>query len=317
MSVSPPPIAVATASAQTSPTPSPAATPFPDPVWTRPSPGVEPVPPEGPLALSASAERDGVRITITLDRDPVPAGEPTWVTTELTNIGADDLIYAGDGCGPRIHVGGSMPDIGWRPGLEWPGKAGDYKEWGIDRRDLTDGVIHIGFVPAGFVEQGLEAGEYGCADLMNVKRLAPGATAKNRERWSGLTMRTYAPPPTGLVTIQGTFHFYWREAEGERDPPRAFERRITVDLDAWVIGVEEPPIVHPAEAIDIALADPEFSAWLLRRPFRNGADFVVKYDSRARTWHVGLLSYYPRERTRAAVIDAVTGELIALVGPVD
>ncbi len=56
---------------------------------------------------------------------------------------------------------------------------------------------------------------------------------------------------------------------------------------------------------------------LFGRPFRSGADFVVRLDRRAAAWQVGLRSYYPTERLRVAIIDAVTGELRGIVGPID
>ena len=43
--------------------------------------------------------REGVRVTIVLDANPLRAGQPTWVTTTVQNVGPDGLIWFHDGCG--------------------------------------------------------------------------------------------------------------------------------------------------------------------------------------------------------------------------
>ncbi|HTG42261.1 MAG TPA: hypothetical protein VK697_11680, partial [Methylomirabilota bacterium] len=85
-------------------TPPVAQTPGPTAVAHSPSPGLTPVPtpvatlPSGPLDTTASASLNGVQVTIEFDRNPMPAGEPTWVTTTVTNTGADDLIWLHGSC---------------------------------------------------------------------------------------------------------------------------------------------------------------------------------------------------------------------------
>jgi hypothetical protein len=256
-----------------------------------------------------------VRVTITVDRSPMPAGEPTWVTTELRNTGTDDLLYADD-CS-LVSVSGAMEDDRWRPGFTFSGRLGEYKAWAVESLTLEDGAIWIAFTPEGIVNQGLEAGEYGCGDVLVVARLKPGEVRVERARWLGLTMRSYAPPPSGQVTLNGTFSFFWRESEGDQDPQTESERRLSVPLAAWVQGVATPPRIDPTEAIDIALADPDFGRWVLGRPFRSGADWKLRFDSNAHQWRVGLLSFYPEARTREVLIDAATGAVVAYEGPTD
>jgi hypothetical protein len=274
-------------------------------------------PPEpGDLALEASAERDGVRVTITLDRNPMPAGEPTWVTTTVRNTGPDDLMYADD-CS-LVSVYGEMTNVTWRQGFRFTDRLGEFKAWAIEELRLQDGAIWVGFTPEAIVEQGLEVGEYGCGDVLVIARLAPGEARIKRARWMGLAMQSYAPPPAGPVALTGGFGFFWRSNEGEVDPPTgAHERRLEAPLAAWIEGVAKPPRVDPTEAIDLALADQEFGRWVLGRPFRSGANWNLRFDPDDRQWRVGLLSFYPEPRTREILIDADTGETVGYEGPID
>ena len=79
-------------------------TPRPTTVALSPSPGATSAPtptptlPPGPLARIAMIEANGVRVTIELERNPMPAGEPTWVTTTVTNTGRDDVIWLHGAC---------------------------------------------------------------------------------------------------------------------------------------------------------------------------------------------------------------------------
>lgn len=287
----------------------PTATPIPTPApSTIPDPTTEPSIPAD-LPLSATVERDGVRVTMTLEHNPMPAGEPTWITTTVLNTGRDVLNWASGGCETTLNVYGTMADFAWRPGVRQTGPAMRWKEWALDR--LPEGAVNIGFLPEGLVGKA-EVGEYGCGDIFIGHRLGPGERIVQRALWNGLAIRVGAPPPTGIVSLNGTLDCHWRAGQNEcaNDP-------IEVRLDAWVRGSPAAPRIHPAEAVDLALANPEFATWLFGRPFRSGADLFVKFDARGGAWHVGLLSYYPTERTRAAVIDATTGEFRGIVGPVD
>jgi hypothetical protein len=245
-----------------------------------------------------------------LDRNPMPARQATWITTTVLNTGRDDLEWGSDGCGVTVGVYGTMNDFSWRGGLQQVGPYLAFKKWALDR--VPEGAVYVGFLPGTLVSQGVEVGAYGCGDVFIGHRLSAGKQIVQRARWDGFATFVHAPPPTGRVTLTGSFTPYWRKGE-----PEPHSARIDISLDAWVTGVADPPVVHPAEAVDIALADPDFGSWLLSRPNRSGAGTIVRFDPAAHTWRVGLLSYYPVERTRVAIIDATTGELLGVTGPVD
>jgi hypothetical protein len=277
------------------------------PVWFPPEPEAEPRPPEGALALDATVEQDGIRLTIALERNPMPAGEPTWMATEVRNVGDDDLFYA-DPC-TLVPTGGVLEGQLWRPGLEWPGEVGALKQRAMERLLLADDAITVGFAPEWAVERDIPLEEVGCDAMLVVKRLEPGAALRERARWNGWTVASNAPPPSGPVQLVGTFSFFWRESEGLNPPDRAHERTVAVGLDAWIDGLAEPPLVHPGEAIDIALAHPAFGPALLERPRFEGWYLTYLIDDHA--WLLGRRDP-PHDPEFVGTIDALDGTLTGI-----
>jgi hypothetical protein len=262
-------------------------------------------PAPGDLPLSASVERDGVRVTIALERNPMPAGEPTWMAAEVRNVGDDDLLYA-DPCS-LVGIAGTVADQTWRPGIAWPGEDGRLKDWALDSLVLADGDVHVGFNPEWAVAQGIGREDLACRLVLRVMRLAPGEAVSARALWDGWTTASYAPPPGGPITLAGSFSFYWRESEGLGDPPDAHERRIDIGIDSWIVGLAEPPLVHPGEAIDIALADPAFGPELRDGEVLDGR-WYLRYVPGQRAWHVARRGDIAPP-TRIAVVDAFSGQV--------
>lgn len=226
------------------------------------------------------------------------------MAAEVRNVGLDDVLYA-EPC-TLVPAGGVLEGQVWRPGIDWPGEVGVVKEWAMDRLLLADGAITIGFAPEWAVARDIPVEEVGCDAMLVVKRLAPGAVLSERARWDGWTVASHAPPPTGLLRLLGTFSFFWRESEGGGPPPQAHERHIDVGLDAWIAGLAEPPLVHPGEAIDIALGDPNLGPMLLDRPKFEGWDLTYLVGDRA--WLVGRRDP-PDNPEFVGTIDAFDGTL--------
>ncbi|MBA2718795.1 MAG: hypothetical protein H0U52_06075 [Chloroflexi bacterium] len=289
--------------------PSVLVVPNPTPV---PTPTPEPTLPAAALQRSATLERDGIRITMELGRNPLPAGEATWVTTKLTNLGPGPLVWAAD-CQVPLWVFGTMPGTGWRYGGAQAVPDLEFKSWALDRIINPDVAgLQMGFLPEGLRRQGIELGEFGCGDVFQGRRLAAGKSIVGRARWGGGAMFVAAPLPQGRLRLRTAFDTWWRGADDNvRGEP------LVLEMDAWVAGAARPVRIDPGEAVDIALAHPEFRAWLLSRPHRNGADTVVKFDPAKHVWRVGLTSYNPTIRTRVAVIDADSGAILDIVGPLE
>jgi hypothetical protein len=299
-------------------TPPVAQTPGPTTVAQSPSPGLTPVPtpvaslPSGPLDTTASASIDGVQVTIELERNPMPAGEPTWVMTTVTNTGADDLIWLHGPCAQptTVTVGGTVDDQNWRDGGDQSGASLRFRSMALAQAGVADGAIVVSFVPEAFVGK---KGTYGCGDMGLESSLAPGKSIKQRARWDGGAGTLLGPPPTGRVELVGSFRDFWRRSAGEPTDPST-SPAIDVPLTAWIDG-RVGGIIHPAEAIDAALLDSRLVAILETRDLGNANSPVLRYDPAAAVWEVGLLdeNYGGEPQVHLVVVDGHTGGILQFV----
>ncbi len=148
------------------------------------SPPATPIPTDVPASLPigalpriASVERDDVRLTVELDRNPLSIGEPTWATATVTNTGTDDLVWFHDGCAVAVGIGGTLDGVSWRRGAAQTSKALAFKHDALSGQEIEDGTINLRFEPERFVGKT----RYGCGDIGHgneaVLRFDPGATA--------------------------------------------------------------------------------------------------------------------------------------------
>ncbi len=298
---SPAPNAIANSSATTpAPSGSLRSTPAPTP---RPS-----EPAEESLPLKASVERDGVRITINLWGDRIRAGRREVLTTTIKNTGRDTLRWMVDGCGVDVGITAALPEARWRPStrtVEPLQKA--YAQWLRDQVRLEQ-PIHLRFDPGTLLGQV----DVGCADLGIPRSLKPGASLSEDLVWDGQAAGLLGPPPSGPVVITATFDYWWRGSTADANV--ASEKPIVLRLDSRVVGGPAPAFLSPGEAIDAALADPEFGAWAMTQ-ILSGTMGVVRYDPAANVWIVGLVHQQdtePYQWLHAALVDPLTGEVLAI-----
>jgi hypothetical protein len=295
-------------------TPPVAQTPVPTAVVQSPSPRLTPVPapvatlPSGPLDTTASASLNGVQVTIELERNPMPAGESTWVTTTVTNTGADDLIWSHGPCThpTTVTVGGTVDGQNWRDGGDQIGASLRFRSMALAQAGVADGAIVVSFLPEAFVGK---KGTYGCGDVALESSLAPGKSIKQRARWDGEAGTLLGPPPTGQVALVGSFRDFWRRSGGE--PTDLYTApAIEVPLTVWIDGRVQG-IIHPGEAIDAALRDQRLVAILETRDLGNANIPVLRYDPVAAVWEVGLLedNYGGEPQVHLVIVDGHTGEI--------
>jgi hypothetical protein len=291
---------------------SPSARPLPA---TRPPPVATPEPPTAPptpeatipanLAMTAVAEQDGVKITIELERNPMPAGQPTWITTTITNTGRDRVVYVP--CGEIVYVSASGVGPPWRSGRNLPNPAMIWKTYLLDHQGLKSDDRYVLF----FVDA-QDGASSGCGDVARVTSLAPGRTVHERQRWDGFAFRHLAPPPTARIDLRGTFEFDRGDPFAEH--PAEDRHTIEVHLETWIAGLPDA-FLDPAEAADIALTDPRLTALLASRDLRNGNEGVVRFDPVAGAYQIGMLESgsLPVSRAHLVLVDARTGEIVGFV----
>jgi hypothetical protein len=296
-------IACGTASTPQSPavgTSSPSASPTAAPATPEPSPSDD-------LATVATVEEDGILVTIRLDRNPMPADEETWLTTEVRNTGDDDLTWLHDGCATTVIVEGPMQEARWRPGVGQEGVAGEFKRMTISKQNLGEGTVLIRFVPQKFIGKG----RYGCLDIGISEAIPPGESIRQRARWDGQADLRLGPAPSGRVELHAYACCYRRERDGEpEDIPE--EGSIRLRHQAWIADGRDRTTLDPPEVIDAALADPAFVEWLGTKDLGSGHDPVLWFDAEADLWEVGLLEYDVR-RFHVALVHPRTGEVVEII----
>ena len=258
----------------------------------------------------ATAERDGVRVKIELERNPMPAGETTWVTTTVTNVGRDDMIWFHDGCAISVGVNGQLENARYRAGAALPVPLQTMKRYLLDVRAFRDGDIWVGFTPERFIGKG----SFGCSDVGISDRVRPQASISQRAQWNGLGYIYGPPPPTGPIDLVGSFRYYWRTTAGE--PEDIIKQVIDVHVRTWVVGGNEG-LLDPGEAVDAALADPRLPRFLAQLELRNANEPFLRYDLATSTYAIGVLVDGDPPQTpsmlHTAIVDARSGDVVGFV----
>jgi hypothetical protein len=246
----------------------------------------------------------GVRLRVTLGRNPMPAGQTTWLRARVTNTGRRDLLWFHDGCAIPVHVSGVLDGQEWRPGLPYEDSVFDYK----NRVLWTggSGAIWISFVPEGFSTRS----QIGCADIGITDRIRPGASIRMRARWDGSAYFRKGLPPSGPVTLQAFFG-YFKHAGAQPHRP-LLERVLRMPFRAWIVDGRDPALLHPGEVVDAALADEGFTAWLATAHIGDASSEVFWFEPRTQLWEIGGLDYRS-ESIHLAQLDPRTGAIVATI----
>ncbi|MFN8622836.1 MAG: hypothetical protein U0869_19030 [Chloroflexota bacterium] len=238
-------------------------------------------------------------MVVELDRNPMPAGETTWLRTTVTNVGQGDLIWFHDGCSIPVGVSGTMPGTRWREGL--PFTASDY----LDPKTRLlfaggKGEVGIGFYPKGYPTNT----EISCADIGISDRLAPGEQLPMRHRWDGTARLRMGLPPSGPVTLDVWAGYFWRPG---RQPKDIADAVIRFTMPAWIVDGRDPTLLDPGEIVDAAFADPAFVTWYRTADAGNIEAFW--YDDELGAWEIGAVDY-DTKTLHLAQVDPRTGAVL-------
>ena len=277
-----------------------------EPSTPAPSTPVSPSPTAPPdLVRVAVEERDDIRVEIELQRNPLPAGEPSWVKVRVTNKGRTDVTWFHDGCAQPVGVNG-VSEVAWPMGEEHQGRAGRFKTYALGGHILAPPDPHgvLSFVR----KARLHAGPAGCADVGITDTIEPGETLRATRWWSGFTDPHRALPAAGPVKLRGFAAYYWRGKE----PTDITDHAIELELDAWIISDAAGDRLSPALAIDAALSDPNFAAYVKTQAIANGRAEIAWYDADRDLWEIGVMPWYETEppRIHGVLVDAVTGRIL-------
>jgi hypothetical protein len=230
-------------------------------------------------------EAHGIRVTIETERNPMRAGQATWVTTTLTNTGRDTLRWITDGCSIDVGVRGEMP-MQWSAGFVQAGAAKTFKDWAfVSILAKPEAPIWLKLTPEQFVGQG----DFGCADLGIPHSLEPGRRVRERHQWDGDAAPDQGPPPSGPAVLVGIFRSWWR---GPADLG-ATNDAVVVRLPVQIVDGRDPRFLSAGQAIDVALTVPAFRRLLEAHPSIQDWDMpvIVRFNNAVRAWQVGFKTY--------------------------
>jgi hypothetical protein len=299
-------------------TPSPRATATPTTAPTEattqkgtriPTPIPSPVALEPPSDLKRAAvvEQDGVRVRVELERNPMPAGEVTRVTTVVKNLEDRPLHWLSDGCAIPVSVAGVAAQD-WPKGEKHPPQAQLFKDLVLDRAFRLQPFVGpvADFVPLKW----LGKGTFGCADVGIDHTIAPHGSVREVQAWDGQAALRFGPFPAGPVELQGRFGSYWR---GREMPEQA--RHLGYTLEAWVTGGPGDDWLGPVGIVDAALGDQAFLDYLADQDLTSGRDEILWYRPELDVWEVGVLAWYdaPTPQMHLLHVDPRTGEVLRTV----
>lgn len=227
-----------------------------------------------PSPLVAESSRDGVHVTLTL-AGPPRSGALSWADVVIENGNPVGVRWAGGGCGDPAGI---FIDLGaaFESGREWPGLLGRFKAVSLGQPGLG-GPTNVGYVEASRVGR-----DIACTADLRLERLAPGGGLTMRAAWDGQILGGAAP--AGPAVVEATFPLIGLAGIVRNDE---FDTKpIVARLETSVVGAGGAASLAPGLAIDAALADAQFAAFVQAHPEANWINPDVGLIDGV--WNVGL-----------------------------
>lgn len=278
-----------------------------------------PLPP-GPV--TATAERDGVVVTLTFEKRHYAPGEVAWAELRVANTGATPALYFG-GCGKSFSAA-AHPAVFDRPGREWSGEFKALKEQLLKPSRYTNsddeaGLWGYSFWGPKYVHANWQVRSdlsFECAStIASVESIPPGGIEEFRVGWDT------TPGPPGRATVSASFQYLGRpEDDPEAKPPDYFpfhgkdREPIRAEVEIELIG-KRRAMISPAEAVDVVLEDGRLMRWeYLNHP--DAAESGVHVDLADEAWVVGGYTMEDNdddtEHSISALVDAESGRLFTV-----
>jgi hypothetical protein len=203
-----------------------------------------------PSVPSGGATRDGVVVTISLDRSPLTSGEPSTAVVTVENQSRQTRIWQGGRCNlPAAVWVDTAADVSAPVGRDWPGAAGHFKDLVLP--EPVPGRRGT-FVVAPIVDASTAL----CPASRGVNQLAPGRRLELQATWAGEVNGVAAPAGPAVVTASFAYL-----GSGPVHDPSPVDEAIQARVSVEVAG-SRARLLGPGEAIDAALSAPPFAAWV-------------------------------------------------------
>lgn len=312
------PLATPSSSAprQPSPTVVPTMKSSPSPTST-PTPSATLVPSE---PITATVEQEGIRLTLTLDRDRTAYGQRVIGTAVIENIGAGSVFWGHSGTcvwPASIAARAASPGVIPYGRDDWPGDLGTLKEVTVDASDVATSYGYQ-FRPVDWLDT---RATMACTTDLQVSELLEGGTLTQVVGWDSMGLDDMPLEP-GPYNVEGGFAFMARGARPVLSPPPdGFKAAVTLPLT--IVG---PPLdqLSRGEAVDVVLADPSFQSLLADAPRTLWLGSSLDYDDGIWTMTLRLGASAQDvgvAREIVATVDAASGTLLGVkmrdIGPAD
>lgn len=269
-----------------------------------PSPPTDPPRDPLPEPIEAVATRDGIGVSLIVDRSRVAAGGDVTATVTVRNLEPGVVTWQGGGCDLQ-------GDFSIEPAAPIPappvGEPWDGDKLVIKQLALQDAYAVRGPAPVKLAHVDVA---FGCTSDLRFNELQPGEEAKATVVWVASTPAG-SPAPAGDYLVSVRFPFMGRGLAG---PPMDFEmaRDVKPIVAQLVVTVDDhPPVPSAVDAMDAVLGDAAFTAWLEDHPRQIWNTTAIRWIDGA--WVVQV--QYQPDRMLSARHDPATDKVTLSEGP--
>ncbi len=223
-------------------------------------------------------------MTLTVEGPP-RNDAPSWASVRIENIGDRGIRWAGGGCGDPGGIFIDLHEVYPTGRLDWPGRLGVFKRRAVGP-DPGSSMLTLGYIAES--RWGTAAA---CPASLRIETLRPHESLSLRAGWDG----TYEglPVPTGPARVGAAFPVIG--FEGEVDSMDYDSHAVEVSAPTTITGGDGGKLLAPAVAIDAALGDPQFAAWVQAAdPATWINPDVARIEGR---WWIGLFRNGPDQAT--------------------
>jgi hypothetical protein len=228
-----------------------------------------------------SIARNGLRLTVTVDRVVVDPGGVINVALKLANERDTPLVYRDAACDMHLTATAELAVPGKASGKAWSGIEGSFKATALSSALGPGGVAwNQAYVrPFGPV----------CLGGVAERSLAPGAAVSGSGSWTA-DLAPGMPADPGAVPVAFSVEYDIQripDASGSLTGPSGVSQPQFSALwatSAVTVADAGQPGTSAALAIDAALANPRFDAWLHERPEADWSNINLYVDGDG--WHV-------------------------------
>jgi len=202
--------------------------------------------------VSATAQHDGVIVTVSASAGRVNAGEPIHVRVDVLNAGLGEVSWQSGGCELLNGFAIDGPELEQPPeGRAWPDAAG------LAKWSATTGGVALEWVRSPDLPDGVA---FACPADLRYEDIAPGETITADAVWSGRTSDG-VPAPPGAYRVMYAFPFMGRmpadQLPLEPPAPQPIEVAVPIVLDGPAFKG-----IPSTTAVDAALGDPRVTRWI-------------------------------------------------------